>query len=190
MSERKNNGTDHRLELDEEHTKELSKYTEMQLRYMLNRLVFPEASHAHCAASAGYVAGHAHVRASEIERKPQVRAMLTRCNHILHDAEIQTEEMSMADLIAFHEGVIRDRKTTTREKQASSQQLSELRGWIKNKQPQKVEKGSLAQFMEEHVYGRTTGLPSQRGIFDPESSAAEAAAGLPSIAGLSNPIVR
>lgn len=119
------------IELDDEYTKELGRLTATQLRFLVCRLAFPEHQISTCAETAGYA--HPSERGSEQERKPLVKELLARCERHVRDADGEPmKSMEREDLIAFHEGVIRDPRTTTREKQASSQQLAELRKWIKS----------------------------------------------------------
>lgn len=68
-----------RLEMDDDHAELFQKYTSKQLRYILARIIFPEARHISCARLAGYSHDSAGVRALEIERRPHVRLMLTQC---------------------------------------------------------------------------------------------------------------
>ena len=116
-----------RLELDEAHTAQLRKYTQMQLRYLVNRLTFPEAKQADCSTSAGYPADSASVRSAEINRKPHVQQMLNR-----EDApEEDIEDMSVEELIAWHTKQVHNSRAAIKEQQASAIELARLKGFHK-----------------------------------------------------------
>ncbi|MDF7801790.1 hypothetical protein P4C99_20090 [Pontiellaceae bacterium B1224] len=135
------------IELDESFTEQLGKMTDNQLRYLVCRLAFPEHAFKSCAEAAGY--SQPSVRGSEQERKPIVRELLARCERKPRDAEGETfESMERDDLIRFHEGVIRDPRTVTREKQASARDLAELRQWIKGNAKQSTAVENMAELLE------------------------------------------
>lgn len=117
-----------RLELDDSHTAQLRKYTQMQLRYLVNRLAFPEAKHTDCSTSAGYPADSASVRSAEMNRKPHVRQMLNRC---VDAPDEPIEDMDVESLIAWHVKMVHDPRAAIKEQQASAIELARLKGFHK-----------------------------------------------------------
>ncbi|VGO18398.1 hypothetical protein [Pontiella sulfatireligans] len=151
-----------RLEMGADHAELYGKYTVRQLRYVLARMIFPEESHAACARQAGYAPESAGVRALELERRPHVRLMLSRCEWKPRDVdpEAMKRELKKSDVTLMLSHMIRDPAVPIRKRLSAARQLATLNGWIGEKNQHKDEKSILADMMKA-IDGTSIGLPSR-----------------------------
>lgn len=103
------------------------------------------------------------IRAMELERRPHVRLMLSRCEWKPRDIdeEAMKQDLIRYDIILWLSQMIRDPAVPIRQRLSAARQLSILNGWTdpKNKKPD--EKSILADMMKA-INGTSTGLPNPK----------------------------
>ncbi len=138
---------DSKLELNRSHMLEMKKYTAQQLRYIVNRMAFPEETCAACATNAGYAEAHSSVRCAELNRKPHVRQLMARKASLSTSIEPGAKDMSIEQLIAWHAGIVHHPEASVKEQQASAIELARLKGYHKTAGEQPV----YMNFMDELI---------------------------------------
>jgi len=83
-------------------------------------------------------------------------------NYVTKKAE---SDMTKEELVTWLSGKMRSEKNTTKEQLTAAAQLSQLKGWNEEKGNAQTINNFL-QVMDRHVFGKTTGLPSARGIVE------------------------
>ncbi|WP_136081297.1 hypothetical protein [Pontiella desulfatans] len=99
----------------------------------------------------------------EIERRPHVRLMLTRCEWKPRDIDEEAlkKDMSRDDVTLWLSRMIQDPAIPIRQRLSAARQLTNLNGWDDPTKRKPDEKSIFADIMKS-IDGASTGLPSEQ----------------------------
>jgi hypothetical protein len=100
------------------------------------------------------------VRALELERRPHVRLMLSRCERRLRevDEEALSREMTKSNITIWLSRLINDPTIPTRQRLSAARQLSVMNGWIGEKNQHQDERSIFAGIMARAQVCQIEGL--------------------------------